>query len=152
ELRERVRERLLELGERGAARDTEAAFVSTFHSFCARLLRAHPLLAGLDAQFAILDEGLAGRVRRRAFGQALGEFLADGRDEAVDLLAAYGVDRVRAIVESVFAELRSRGQRVAMLPAGSLAGRLEALDAEGARACALAGELLERFGRRYEAL
>src|SRR5262249_22381345 len=65
---------------------------------------------------------------------------------------AYGVDRVRAIVESVFAELRSRGQRVAMLPAGSLAGRLEALDAEGARACALAGELLERFGRRYEAL
>ena len=48
ELRERVRARLLELGEREAARDTEAAFVGTFHGFCARLLRAHPLVAGLD--------------------------------------------------------------------------------------------------------
>ena len=36
ELRERVRARLLELGEREAARDTEAAFVGTFHGFCAR--------------------------------------------------------------------------------------------------------------------
>ena len=41
ELRERVRARLLELGEREAARDTEAAFVGTFHGFCARLLRVH---------------------------------------------------------------------------------------------------------------
>src|SRR5580704_3296332 len=47
ELRERVRARLLELGEREQARDTEAAFVSTFHGFCARLLRVHPLPAGL---------------------------------------------------------------------------------------------------------
>ena len=67
ELRARVRARLLELGEREAARDTEAAFVGTFHGFCARLLRAHPLAAGLDPEFAILDEGLAGRLRERAF-------------------------------------------------------------------------------------
>ena len=60
ELRERVRARLLELGERQAARDTEAAFVGTFHGFCARLLRAHPLAAGLDPDFAVLEEGLAG--------------------------------------------------------------------------------------------
>ncbi len=43
ELRERVRERLLSLGEREAARDAEAASVGTFHGFCARLLRSHPL-------------------------------------------------------------------------------------------------------------
>src|ERR1700716_3603893 len=47
ELRARVRAELLELGDREAARDTEAAFVGTFHGFCARLLRAHPLAAGL---------------------------------------------------------------------------------------------------------
>ncbi len=64
ELRTRVRARLLELGEREAARDTEAAFVGTFHGFCARLLRAHPLAAGLDPEFAILDEGLAGTPAR----------------------------------------------------------------------------------------
>ena len=71
ELRERVRARLLELGEREAARDTEAAFVGTFHGFCARLLRAHALAAELDPAFAILDEGLAGRLRERAFRLAL---------------------------------------------------------------------------------
>ncbi len=57
ELRERVRGRFAELGEREAARDTEAAFVSTFHGFCARLLRVHPLSRALDPEFAILDEG-----------------------------------------------------------------------------------------------
>ena len=51
------RARFLEIGEREAARDTEAAFVGTFHGFCARLLRAHPLMAGLDPEFTILDEG-----------------------------------------------------------------------------------------------
>ena len=67
ELRERVRARFVELGEREAARDTEAAFVSTFHGFCARLLRAHPLAAGLDPDFEILDEGLAARLRGQAW-------------------------------------------------------------------------------------
>ncbi len=69
ELRERVRARFVELGEREAARDTEAAFVSTFHGFCARLLRAHPLAARLDPEFAILDEGLAARLRGQAWAE-----------------------------------------------------------------------------------
>ncbi len=63
---------------REAARDTEAAFVGTFHGFCARLLRAHPLPAGLDPDFAILDEGSPGRLRERAFRSALAGFLHGG--------------------------------------------------------------------------
>src|SRR5271170_5232740 len=103
ELRARVRARLLALDDREAARDTEAAFVGTFHSFCARLLRAHSLAAGLDPAFTILDEGLAGRLRESAFAAALRGFLADERGEAVDLLAAYGVDRVRGMLEQAHA-------------------------------------------------
>src|SRR5271168_4409623 len=103
ELRERVRARLLALGEREAARDAEAASVGTFHGFCARLLRAHPLPAGLDPEFAILDEGLAGRLRERAFSAALGAFLEGERADAVDLLAAYGVDGVQRMIEGVHA-------------------------------------------------
>src|SRR5271166_6216102 len=91
ELRARVRARLLELGDREAARDTEAAFVGTFHGFCARLLRAHPLAAGLDPDFAVIDEGLSGRLRELAFKQALKELLAAEPLAAVDMLAAYGV-------------------------------------------------------------
>jgi len=102
ELRERVRARLLELGDRDAARDTEGAFVGTFHGFCVRVLRAHPLAAGLDPAFTIMDEGLAGRLRETAFKAALKEFLQGERAAAVDMLAAYGVDRVRALVDQAF--------------------------------------------------
>jgi ATP-dependent helicase/nuclease subunit A len=145
ELRARVRRRLLELEDREAARDTEAAFVGTFHGFCARLLRAHSLAAGLDPGFAILDEGFAGRLRGLAFAEALRELLAGGRGDAVDLLAAYGVDRVRAMLEQVHAELRSQGQRLPRLPPPRAQEGEEA-----ARACRLLDELLRLFGDAYE--
>jgi ATP-dependent helicase/nuclease subunit A len=158
ELRERVRERFLELGEREAARDTEAAFVSTFHGFCSRVLRAHPLAAGLDPEFEILEEGLAGLLRERAFTLALRDFLTGEPDEAVDLLAAFGPDRVRTLVEGVYAELRSQGQRAPALPQSTRAegddpeDGARAMDDEAVRACELLGELLEAFGRSYDAL
>jgi ATP-dependent helicase/nuclease subunit A len=157
ELRERVRARLLELGERQAARDTEAAFVGTFHGFCARLLRAHPLAGELDPDFAVLDEGLAGRLRERAFQEAVRELLSgdrQGRDSApLDVLAAYGIDRVRAMVEHVYLELRSTGQRFPRLPVPALVPDAEADDADNADAaavCVVLGELLELFGLAYE--
>ena len=157
ELRERVRGRLKELGERvptfaSSARDTEAAFVVTFHGFCAQLLRTHPLMAGLDPEFEILDEGLAGRLRDKAFKAALSEFVDGEPDAAVDLLAAYGPDRVRAMVAGVYAELRSKGQRLPRLPVPRLQAQADASDREGAQACALLGQLLEGFGRSYEEL
>src|SRR3984957_11476740 len=155
ELRERVRARLLELGERQAARDTEAAFVGTFHGFCARLLRAHPLAAELDPDFAVLDEGLAGRLRERAFQEGVRELLSsdrEGREGApLDVLAAYGIDRVRTMVEHVYLELRSTGQRFPRLPAPALAPVADdADDADAAGVCVVLGELLELFGLAYE--
>ncbi len=151
ELRSRVRSRLLELSQREAARDTEAAFVGTFHGFCARLLRAHPLAAELDPAFTILDEGRAGRLREQALKTAAAALLATGRPEAVDLLAAYRVDRVERIVLGVHAELRSRGMRRPRLPLprADPADR-DARDA--ALAVALLDELLERFSDDYEEL
>ncbi len=110
ELRQRVRARMLELGEREAARETEAANVCTFHSFCARLLRIHPLQAGVEPGFEILEEGIATRLRTLAFSDALGDFLAGERQEAVDLVAAYGADPLRVMVLGAYAQLRSQGQ------------------------------------------
>jgi ATP-dependent exoDNAse (exonuclease V) beta subunit len=158
ELRERVRARLLERGEREAARDTEAAFVSTFHGFCTRLLRSHALRAGLDPQFQILEEGLATRLRERAFALALAEFIAGERAPAVDLVAAYGADRLRALLWRTYAEMRSRGHSHPRLPPApglvvdAEQGRHAGLDEEASRACALIDELLERFGRAYDAV
>ncbi|HEY7960675.1 MAG TPA: UvrD-helicase domain-containing protein [Solirubrobacteraceae bacterium] len=174
ELRERVRARFLELGERQAARDTEAAFVSTFHGFCARLLRLHALAAGLDPDFAILDEAQAGSLRARAFRAALGDLQEREGEPAVDLLAAYGADRVRAMVLGVYAQLRSGGREQPRLPAvlggaraqgggvevdgqADVDGRAQAdaradVDTRAARACALLDVLLGAFGARYAEL
>jgi len=152
ELRSRVRERLLALGLRESARDTEGAFIGTFHGFCARLLRAHPLPAGLDPDFAVLDAPRAASLRRRAYEAALPDFLAGGEGAPVDLLAAYGVDKARAMVEGVFAELRSRGQRRPRLPlrvADPAAGPDEA---DAVAALALFDRLLHLFGGHYERL
>lgn len=172
ELRERVRARLLALGETAAAGASEGAFIGTFHGFCARILRAHARAAGLVEDHEILDEGLAGRLRRQAFAQALGSFVSDGhRIEAVDLVAAYTADRARATVLGVYAELRSRGQRAPRLPPpqpgrepvgqaellaaaelGEAAAReARAVDEAGARAVVLWDELLIGFGERYDA-
>jgi ATP-dependent helicase/nuclease subunit A len=116
ELSERVRTRFALLGQREAARETEAAFIGTFHGFCARLLRTHPFLAGLDPEFAILDEGQSGRLRLDAFRGALGDFIAREGSAGVDLVAAFGADRLRATVLGVYAQLRSQGHAWPMLP------------------------------------
>jgi ATP-dependent helicase/nuclease subunit A len=157
ELRERVRASLLELGERDFARAAEAANVSTFHAFCARLLRIHPLQAGVEPGFRILEEGFAERLRLLAFSDALALFLEGERAEAVDLVAAYGPDHLRLMVLGAYAQLRSLGQAEPRLPAMGKRGAAERDGGEGAgelearalRTCGLIGELIERFDGAY---
>ena len=72
----------------------------TFHGFCARVLRAHAVAAGLDPAFVVLDEPGARALRREAFDAALAGFLADAADgtpraDALDVAAAYTPDRLR---------------------------------------------------------
>lgn len=160
ELRARVRRRLLELGEREAARDTEAASIGTFHGFCARLLRVHALQADLDPEFVVLDEAAAGRFALLAFRRALAELLAidtaserPQRSAAVDLVAAYGADRLRAMLLRAYAEQRSRGIASPALPVATLLASAEHdRDRTAVQACVLLDELLRGFGQQYAEL
>ncbi len=107
-------ERRLEL-ER-LSRDTEAAWISTIHGFCRRLLAAHPVAAGIDPRFRVLDEGESSRLRGRAFWAALDSMLSGGDPEAASrIVAAVTPKGLRSIVISAHDELRSRGQE-ALLP------------------------------------
>src|SRR5262249_5915303 len=130
----------------------EAAFVGTFHGFCARLLRAHPLPAGLDPDFAILDEGRAGGLREQALDDALVELLAGAGDEAVDLLAAYGTDPVRAMIKQVYAELRSPGGLPPPLPLPVPGADADNDERDAIAALALLDGLLGSYGRCYASL
>jgi ATP-dependent exoDNAse (exonuclease V) beta subunit len=119
ELRQRLRERFLELDDRAAARAAEGAFVSTIHGFCARLLRAHPLVAGLDPAFRVLEPAETARLRADAFDAAFAAFLdlsAASGPEALELSAAYRPDRLSGIVQSAHDRLRSRGDAEPSLP------------------------------------
>jgi len=115
ELRDRIRSRLRALGAPEAARRTEGAFISTIHGFCARVLRANALAAGLDPQFAVLDRPQSEPLSAAAFDDALEE-LAGAAEGAVDLIADYTVPALRAAVLSVYAQLRSAGEMAPRLP------------------------------------
>ncbi|HWD63805.1 MAG TPA: UvrD-helicase domain-containing protein, partial [Solirubrobacteraceae bacterium] len=114
ELRERIRARLRELGCETEARETEGAFISTIHGFCARLLRAHALAAGLDPLFAVLEAQEAAQLAFAAFDGALAD--AALRPSGAELIAAHGPGALRSAILAIHDELRSRGQLRPELP------------------------------------
>ncbi|MEA2427320.1 MAG: hypothetical protein QOF37_948, partial [Thermoleophilaceae bacterium] len=115
ELKSRIRERFLELGEREHAREAERAWVSTIHGFCSRLLRANALAAGIDPDFRVLDESRAARLAIDAFDRALEDFVRAG-GERLDLAASYTPDKLERMVRTVYSRLRSQGQTRPELP------------------------------------
>jgi ATP-dependent helicase/nuclease subunit A len=155
EMRERIRARLRELDADDAARATEGAFISTIHGFCARVLRAHALAAGLDPAFAVLDSPDADRLADQAFDEALEE-LARNDPSAIDLIAAYGAGGLRSAILRVHDELRSRGQRrpalPALPPAPDLAATRSELRAARAAAAAELGAIEDPGAKVIEAL
>ena len=108
ELRERVRKRLHDLGEEEHARSVDASWIGTIHGFCARVLRARPLAAGLDPRFVVLEEAAAGRIAAAAYERALEAWVAALGRPAVDLAAAYGIG-LQDLVLGAHDTLRSRG-------------------------------------------
>jgi ATP-dependent exoDNAse (exonuclease V) beta subunit len=133
ELRERVRARFLALGRRDLAQATEAAWVSTIHGFCMRVLRANAVTAGLDPAFTVLDEGDARALRSEAFERALAGWMGNGgatREDALEVAAAYGVDPLRKVIWAVHDQLRSRGEVAPRLPQAPPAPDVERRRAE----------------------
>jgi ATP-dependent helicase/nuclease subunit A len=110
ELRGRIRKRLLELGRNDLARQLDAAWISTIHGFCHRLLRAYPFAAGIDPRFRVLDDSQGRVLRGEAFRSALEEFCTgENAAERLRLLASYGGRRLRRMLTGVHETLRSSG-------------------------------------------
>ena len=56
EMKERIVRELEKRGDVANRRLAEAAYISTIHGFCSRILREHPLAARLDPSFRVVDE------------------------------------------------------------------------------------------------
>jgi hypothetical protein len=91
------------------ARELDAAWISTIHGFCHRLLKAHPFAAGIDPRFRVLDDSQGRVLRGEAFREALEEFCSGGDEERLGLLASYSGRRLRRMLTGVHETLRSSG-------------------------------------------
>ena len=109
ELRARIRARLGELGRAELVQDLDAAWISTIHGFCSRVLRSYAVAAGLDPRFRVLDESQAKVLRAEAFSTALSRFCGGKEPERVALLATYGSQGMRSMLTAVHGRLRSAG-------------------------------------------
>jgi ATP-dependent helicase/nuclease subunit A len=129
ELRARIRERLLERGRPDLALELDGAWVSTIHGFCRRLLGAHPLEAGVDPAFRVLDEPQALVIQAEAFSVALERFCATDEPDRWQLLATYGAAGLRQMLAGVYATLRSAGRDLVLEPGvrAALGERVEEL-------------------------
>ncbi len=122
ELRQRIRAELERRARDGEERARAllagigGAWVTTIHGFCSRLLAGHPVAAGIDPGFRVLDTPEAERAAQEAFEEALEGFLAGGGAAREETVAAYEVDGLRSIVTGIHAELRSRGIARPRLP------------------------------------
>ena len=122
ELRQRIRAELARRAEVGSERAAAAltgiggAWVTTIHGFCNRVLAAHPVAAGVDPGFRVLDAPEAARAAREAFDDALVEFLADGDAAKEETVAAFDVESLRGTIAAIHDELRSRGVPRPALP------------------------------------
>lgn len=151
QLTTRVRARLMALGARAEARRAEAAWISTIHGFCSRVLRTHALSAGIDPEFRVLDALESERLRIDAFDRALADFVGAGEDpERLRLLGSYTPDRLADMVRTAYSHLRSRGdahpelpEAVAPLPAGEREALGAAVDAALAEIAAAEGKSVE---------
>ena len=154
ELRQRIRAELAHRAEEGSERAREllttigGAWITTIHGFCNRLLSGHPVAAGIDPDFRVLDVPEASRIAREAFDQALAEFLADGDAEKEDTVASFDVEGLRGIVVAAHDELHSRGLAEPRLPEPPPTDLPAALEACRTAAAAALEELRESDPKR----
>jgi len=115
EMRSRVRRELLKLAETGASdecarwRDLvfklDAARISTIHSLCAEILRAHPAEARIDPAFGAYEEVEATLLRGEVIEASLQDLAADPRFREL-LDATDPRDLINALDEGIKARLK----------------------------------------------
>lgn len=111
-VRARLREQISEIG---------TADVCTLHSFCTGLLRRRFYEADVEANFRVLDDAEAKKLRRRALQQTI-EYLLEQKSAAFSALGAAfagsrGFDALGKIVLEGYEKMRSRPDYIAFLRA-----------------------------------
>ncbi|MCB0862047.1 MAG: UvrD-helicase domain-containing protein [Solirubrobacterales bacterium] len=111
ELRERIR-RLREASGRNFSMGS--LWVGTFHSICARILRAHPVAAAVDPAFDVIDDVVASRLKESAYTVALQQTCES--EEAITLLSRFNQNTLKIGIQAAYERLRAAGEFSPKLP------------------------------------
>lgn len=123
EMRERIRKKMVERAAestdpevkavwRRRRRKLETAVISTIHAFCTKLLKDHPIEAGIDPQFATLDTYQESVMTNFAAQSAVASAIDGGSSLAAELVASYTRTGLVNSIERV--HKRARGIGVAI--------------------------------------
>lgn len=92
-----------------ARRALLAAHISTFHSFCMRILREHPLEAFVDPLFEVAEEKTAEDLLRENTLRILTDKLHSSREDVTGLIADYGFSPLADNLIAILRKIRSFG-------------------------------------------
>jgi len=92
-------------------RDLEKAAISTFHSFASRLLKEHPVEAGVDPDFLVLESEQSGLLKEEAMREMITK-LYDEKNESFGFLSAYGEEAACDGILKVFTAARHEGKNL----------------------------------------
>ena len=121
EMKQRIADRFEELGLERELQDIEFAYLSTIDGFSARLLREHALEAGVDPEFAVLDEYESRYLQRSVAEVILSEWGASNPEDVNVLLRGLHCQHLEETAVDIMGRIRSTGtalQDVAQLNAG----------------------------------
>ena len=150
EMKSRILCALAELKLESAIRDLESAYISTIHSFAARLLREHPLEAGVDPDFHVIEAEETQFLKEQSLEETM-ELHCQKGNAVFELLRTYGEDTIKEGMIRILNTARHEGKYLKgfftrdALPLAeplSVSGLLEGLGEQ---------ELLEEW-RRFEKL
>jgi ATP-dependent helicase/nuclease subunit A len=111
EIKARLSNRFREWDLERPRRDLENAAISTFHGFASRLLKEHPIEAGVDPDFRVIETEQAELLKEEAMREMISK-IYDEKNESFELLAVYGEATARDGILKVFTAARHEGKNL----------------------------------------
>jgi ATP-dependent helicase/nuclease subunit A len=93
-------------------RELDAAWVSTIHGFCARVLRENAIAAGIDPRYRVLDARESEDLQYECLHAALDEFVHERRAEALQLIEALQTPWIAGDLMNAYDAIRSAGKSI----------------------------------------
>ena len=109
EMKSRILRRLAELKLESAVGQLESAYISTLHAFAARLLREHPLEAGVDPDFRVIEAEESEFLKEQSLEETM-EFHCKKGNAVFELLRTYGEDKIKEGMIKVLNAARHEGK------------------------------------------